>query len=76
MLLEGGRAMGQQVVPSSWLERLRVYSASGANGQVMTIHHPSNSVIVGLSSFPDWLGDRMFDHLWAGQMAVATALQE
>ena len=113
MLLEGGRAMGQEVVPTMWLERLRardqqlidaytathaldpefpdacyhdkwwisdpvdgVYSASGANGQVMTIHHPSNSVIVGFCSFPDWLGDRMFDHLWAGQLAVATALQE
>jgi hypothetical protein len=111
MLLEGGRAMAEQVVPAAWLGRLRVpdqelihaytrtygvdpsypksfyhdkwwitdaeagiYSASGANGQVLTIHHPSNSVIVGFSTFPDWLGQGSFDHQWEGQLAVASAL--
>ena len=111
MLLDGGRAMGEQVVPAAWLARLRVsdrnlidayaatygidpafpdacyhdkwwitdpeagiYSASGANGQVLTIHHPSNSVIVNFSTFPDWLDQASFDHLWEGQLAVARAL--
>lgn len=111
MLLEDGIALGQQVIPSAWLARLRargqelidayaaadgvdpdfpdacyhdkwwitdpvagIYSASGANGQVLTIHHPSRSVIVGFSTFPDWLGESSFDHLFAGQLAVAAAL--
>jgi len=111
MLLENGRAMAEQVIPTAWLERLRVrdqelinaytatwgldpeypdscyhdqwwiadpeagiYSASGANGQVLTIHHPTNSVLVNFSTFPTWLEQGDFDHLWAGQAAIAEAL--
>ena len=111
MLLEGGRAMGQQVVPAEWLERLRmtdqnlidafaatqgtdpawpttcyrdqwwisdteqgIYSASGANGQSLMIHHPSNTVLVSFSTFPTWLESAEFDHLWTQQIAVADAL--
>lgn len=111
MLLEGGSAMGEQVVPADWLARLRVrdqdltdayaatwgfdpdwpgtcyhdqwwitdpeagiYSASGANGQSLMIHHPSNTVLVAFSTFPTWLEHDEFDHLWVQQMAVAEAL--
>lgn len=111
MLLEGGRAMGEQIVPSEWLARLRatdqnlidaytavwgldpdwpttcyhdqwwitdtergIYSASGANGQSLTIHHPSNSVFVNFSTFPTWLEHDEFDHLWTMQMALGAAL--
>ena len=111
MLLEGGRAMGRQIVPPEWLARLRVrdqdlidayvatwgsdpewpdtcyhdqwwitdptsgiYSASGANGQSLMIHHPSNAVLVTFSTFPTWLEHDEFDHLWIQQMALAGAL--
>jgi CubicO group peptidase (beta-lactamase class C family) len=53
-----------------------IYSASGAAGQVMTIHHPSRSVIVNVSTFPTWLEADEFDHLWALQMAIADALTD
>ena len=51
-----------------------IYSASGANGQSLMIHHPSNSVIVNFSTFPTWLEHDEFDHLWTQQMALADAL--
>jgi CubicO group peptidase (beta-lactamase class C family) len=107
MLLEGGRAMGEQVIPAAWLARLRerkpeliqayrdtygvdldlpdtcyhdqwwisdptagIYSASGANGQVLTMHHPSNTVVATFATFPGWLQEDEFDHLWAQQMAL------
>jgi len=112
MLLDGGTAMGEQVIPAAWLARLRerrpelvtaytdtygvdpdqpdscyhdqwwisdptagIYSASGANGQVLTMHHPSNTVVATFSSFPTWLQDAEFDHLWAQQMALVNAVR-
>ena len=52
-----------------------IYSASGANGQVLTMHHPSNTVVATFSSFPGWLQDDEFDHLWAQQMALVNAVR-
>jgi CubicO group peptidase (beta-lactamase class C family) len=111
MLLERGQAMGQQVIPTEWLGRLRerrpelieayqqtqgfdpdlpdtcyrdqwwisdpaagIYSASGANGQVLTVHHPTNTVVATFSTFPTWLQNTEFDHLWAQQMALVDAV--
>jgi hypothetical protein len=51
-----------------------IYSASGANGQALMVHHPSNSVIVTFSTFPSWLEHDEFDHLWTVQMALGDAL--
>lgn len=113
MLLDNGQAMGEQIIPSDWLARLRttdqelidaysqsqgfdpdwpticyhdqwwitdtergIYSASGANGQSLMIHHESNTVFVNFSTFPTWLESNEFDHLWTQQIAVADALQE
>lgn len=47
-----------------------IYSASGANGQVLTMHHPTRTVVAHFSSFPTWLESTDFDHLWEQQMTL------
>jgi CubicO group peptidase (beta-lactamase class C family) len=51
-----------------------IYSASGANGQSLMVHHPSDTVLVTFSTFPTWLEHDEFDHLWTQHIAVANAL--
>jgi CubicO group peptidase (beta-lactamase class C family) len=53
-----------------------IYSSSGANGQALMIHHPSNTVIATFSTFPSWLEDGEFDHLLTMQLALADALAD
>jgi CubicO group peptidase (beta-lactamase class C family) len=51
-----------------------IYSASGANGQVLTMHHRTNTVVATFSSFPGWLDHTEFDNLWAQQLALIEAV--
>jgi len=111
MCLSGGKLSGRQIVPSGWLERLRirdqalidayagapeydparpdafyhdnwwifdatrgVYAGIGVNGQTLLIHHPSRTVVVKLSSHPEFEDPRLFALQDAGMLALCESL--
>jgi CubicO group peptidase (beta-lactamase class C family) len=111
MCLSGGKLSGRQLVPTQWLERLRVrdqelidayadapeydaakpdafyhdnwwifdaargvYAGIGVNGQVLLIHHPSQTVVIKLSSHPEFEDQRLFALQEAGMLALCESL--
>jgi CubicO group peptidase (beta-lactamase class C family) len=51
-----------------------VYAAVGMNGQTIFVHHPSNTAIAKLSTFPDALDDDLFALHHAGMSALCESL--
>ena len=47
-----------------------IYCGLGINGQVLMIHHPSNTVIAKFSTWPDRMDDRLADLTDAGLLAL------
>jgi hypothetical protein len=51
-----------------------VYSGVGINGQTLLVHHPSDTVIVKLSSHPEFEDLRLFSLQDAGMLAICESL--
>jgi CubicO group peptidase (beta-lactamase class C family) len=51
-----------------------IYCGLGINGQVLMIHHPSNTVVAKLSTWPDRMDYRLGDLTDAGLLALCDAL--
>jgi CubicO group peptidase (beta-lactamase class C family) len=51
-----------------------VYSGVGINGQTLLVHHPSDTVIVKLSSHPEFEDPRLFSLQDAGMLALCESL--
>jgi len=51
-----------------------VYSGIGVNGQTLLIHHPSRTVVVKLSSHPEFEDARLFALQDAGMLALCESL--
>ena len=51
-----------------------IYCGLGINGQVLMIHHPSNTVVVKLSTWPDRMDYSLGDLTDAGLLALCAAL--
>jgi len=51
-----------------------VYSGLGINGQTLLVHHPSGTVIVKLSSHPEFEDPRLFALQEAGMLALCESL--
>jgi CubicO group peptidase (beta-lactamase class C family) len=52
-----------------------VYAGIGVNGQVLLIHHPSQTVVVKLSSHPEFEDQRLFALQDAGMLALCESLK-
>jgi CubicO group peptidase (beta-lactamase class C family) len=50
-----------------------IYCGLGINGQVLMIHHPSNTVVAKLSTWPDRMDYRLADLTDAGLLALCDA---
>ena len=57
-----------------WEAERGVYAAVGMNGQSIFVHHPSNTVIAKLSTFPDALDAELFALHHAGMSALCESL--
>jgi CubicO group peptidase (beta-lactamase class C family) len=57
-----------------WDARRGIYAAVGMNGQSVFVHHPSNTVIAKLSTFPDALDEKLFALHHAGMSALCESL--
>ncbi len=57
-----------------WDAERGIYAAVGMNGQSVFLHHPSQTVIAKLSTFPDVLDTRLFALHHAGMSALAESL--
>jgi CubicO group peptidase (beta-lactamase class C family) len=57
-----------------WEAERGVYAAVGMNGQSIFVHHPSNTVIAKLSTFPDALDADLFALHHAGMSALCESL--
>jgi hypothetical protein len=51
-----------------------VYSGIGINGQVLLIHHPTQTVVVKFSSHPEFEDQRLFALQEAGMLALCESL--
>ncbi len=51
-----------------------IYCGLGINGQVLMIHHPSNTVIAKFSTWPDRMDDALSDLTDAGLLALCASL--
>ena len=51
-----------------------IYCGLGINGQVLMIHHPSNTVVAKLSTWPDRMDYSLGDLTDAGLLALCAAL--
>ena len=51
-----------------------IYCGLGINGQVLMIHHPSNTVIAKLSTWPDRMDYTLADLTDAGLLALCDSL--
>ncbi|MEP7114857.1 MAG: serine hydrolase, partial [Ilumatobacteraceae bacterium] len=52
-----------------------IYCGLGINGQTLMIHHPSNTVIVKFSTWPDRMDDALADLTDAGLLALCASRQ-
>jgi CubicO group peptidase (beta-lactamase class C family) len=52
-----------------------VYAGIGVNGQVLLIHHPSQTVVVKLSSHPEFEDQRLFALQDGGMLALCESLK-
>jgi CubicO group peptidase (beta-lactamase class C family) len=57
-----------------WDATRGVYAGVGMNGQSIFVHHPSNTVIAKLSTFPDALDEGLFALHHAGMSALCESL--
>jgi CubicO group peptidase (beta-lactamase class C family) len=57
-----------------WDARRGVYAGVGMNGQSVFVHHPSNTVVAKLSTFPDPLDEGLFALHHAGMSALCESL--
>jgi hypothetical protein len=51
-----------------------IYCGLGINGQVLMIHHPSNTVVVKFSTWPDRMDDGLANLTDAALLSVCESL--
>ncbi len=51
-----------------------IYSGLGINGQTLLVHHPSNTVLVKLSTWPDRMDKRLAEMTETALLAICAAL--